>query len=283
MSSSVQIIHFITSLYNQYVLTTILIIGLIGNVCNAIIFISLKQFRRYPSTFYIMAESITSEGLLLVGLTPRVVVEIFGVDPAQTLLIWCKLRIPANQWCSLMSLSAVNFTVIDLYLFTHCIPRLRQMSTIRLAKYITGITSIFWFLYNIPFAIFYDTKTVFGCLLTSVEFSRYYSFFHLLIIYGLLPVILSTTFSILAYQNVRRILRHDMTNVRRRFDRQLTAMILARVVFLVTCLVPFILQRFYIINSWTMPSEPLRRAVEQLVAAINLSLSSLNYSVCLYL
>ena len=96
-------------------------------------------------------------------------------------------------------------------------------------------------------------------------------------------MLLSITFSILAYQNVRRIRRHNMTNVRRRFDRQLTAMILARVVFLVICLVPFILQRFYIINAWTKPNESFRSAVEKLAAAINLSLTSLNYSVCLYL
>ena len=121
MSSNVETINFISNVYTQYVLTTILILGLIGNICNITTLISLKQFRHYPGTSYIIAESIFDEGLLLVGLTPRVVIEICGFDPAQTLLVWCKLRIPASQWCSLMSLSAINFAVIDLYLSTHCI------------------------------------------------------------------------------------------------------------------------------------------------------------------
>ena len=162
MSSNLQTINFISNVYTQHVLTTILIIRIIGNICNITILISLKQFRPYPGTFVIIVESIFDEGLLLVGLTPRVLIDIFGFDPAQTLFIWCKLRIPTSQWCSLMSLSAINFAVIDLYLSTHCISRLRRMSALRLAKYMIGITSMFWFFYNIPFAVFYDLKTVFG-------------------------------------------------------------------------------------------------------------------------
>ena len=279
MSSSATSILFVTHLYIQYSYTIILVLGLVGNSFNVIVFIHLKPFRERPGAFYMVVESLADAGVLLVGLAPRVLVEIFNFDPGQTLLIWCKLRIPISQWCSLMALSAVNLAVIDLYFSTNFHVHLRQLSTLRLARHLTVIMSIIWFLYNIPFIVFYDIKVAFGCLLKNPELARYYSFFHLLIVYGLLPFILTTTFSILAYRNVRRLRRRNMSNVRRRFDRQLTAMILARVVLGVFCLLPFILQRFYIANTRTNPNELLRVAIEQLVTSINVSLSYLNVSV----
>ncbi|CAF2792606.1 unnamed protein product [Rotaria sp. Silwood2] len=282
-SASSQIILDIAHVYIVYAFTTVLIIGLVGNLCNIVIFICVKQFRKCPGAFYIIAESVADETVLLVGLVPRIVVEIFGFDPARILLIWRKLRIPFSQWGTLLGLSAVNFATFDQYLSTSCDSRLRELSTTKLAKYFIGIALIIWFLYNIPFFILYDIQISFGCLLKSVELSRYYSYFHLLVLYGLLPVFLTTTFSILAYRNVRQIRRLQMTNIRRRLDRQLTAMILARVAFLVLCLIPFIIQRFYVANVQTNPKNDFRIAIEQLVGAINLSLSYLNVSVCLFL
>jgi hypothetical protein len=144
MSSSAQSILFVTHLYTQYVFTIILVLGLVGNSFNVIVFISLKQFRERPGAFYMIVESFADVGVLLVGLTPRLLVEIFGFDPGQTSLIWCKLRIPVSQWCSLMALTAVNLAVIDLYLSTKVNVRSRQLSTLCLAKRLTVIASIIW-------------------------------------------------------------------------------------------------------------------------------------------
>ncbi|CAF4861141.1 unnamed protein product, partial [Rotaria sp. Silwood1] len=52
----------------------------------------------------------------------------------------------------------------------------------------------------------------------------------------------------MAFRNVRRIHRQQMSNTRRRLDQQLTAMILARVILFVLCLLPYIAQRFYTMN-----------------------------------
>ncbi|CAF5076773.1 unnamed protein product, partial [Rotaria sp. Silwood1] len=53
----------------------------------------------------------------------------------------------------------------------------------------------------------------------------------------------------MAYRNVRRIHRQQMSNTQRLPDQQLTAMILARVILFVLCLLPYIAQRFYTINT----------------------------------
>ncbi|CAF5084844.1 unnamed protein product, partial [Rotaria sp. Silwood1] len=48
---------------------------------------------------------------------------------------------------------------------------------------------------------------------------------------------------VLAYQNVRRIVRRHMSINRRKLDQQLSAMILIRVGFLVVMTLPYVLQR----------------------------------------
>lgn len=286
MSSSLgsaQTILYVAHIYVEYVYTAVFIIGIVGNLSNIVIFIGLKKFRQCPSTFYIITESIADIAVLLVGLMARILLEIFNFDPTRTLILWCKLRVPMNQWCTLMVLSAVNFAVFDQYLSTSYNSRLRELSTIKLAKYLICIALITWFFYNIPFVIFYDVQVSFGCLLENIELSRYYSYFHLLVLYGLLPMFFTMTFCILSYRNVRRIHRLQVSHVRRRLDQQLTAMILARVIFMNLFLIPFIAQRFYIVNVTTDPTNIFRIAIEQLIGAINVSLSYLNVSVCLLL
>jgi hypothetical protein len=263
-----------------YVLSIVLIFGLIGNFCNILIFISIKQFRHYPGAFYIIAESTIDSAVLLLGVMVRIIIEASGYDATNSSLIWCKLRTPMNQWCSLMTLSIVNFMTIDQYFSTSCNPSLRQLSTIKLAKYLIGIAAIVWVVYNVPFAIFYDIIAVVGCLLNNVTFARFYTIFHLLILFGILPILIACLFSILAYRNVRRIHRQQLTRTRRRLDRQLTAMILARVTVFILFLIPFIVQRFYATNVPINPNNTLRTAIEQLVGAINISLTYVNVSVC---
>ena len=53
---------------------------------------------------------------------------------------------------------------------------------------------------------------------------------------GLLPIFVSSLFSLLAYRNVRRIVRRQIPMDRRRLDQQLTAMIFMRVIFFILLL-----------------------------------------------
>ncbi|CAF5159315.1 unnamed protein product, partial [Rotaria sp. Silwood1] len=82
----------------------------------------------------------------------------------------------------------------------------------------------------------------------------------------------------MAFRNVRRIHRQQMSHTRRRLDQQLTAMILARVILFVLCLLPYIAQRFYTINTQIRKNQTLQIAIELLITAINMSISYLNVS-----
>ena len=269
----------VSRFYIVYVFSFIFVAGIIGSILNILTFLSQKQFRNCPAVFYIVVESLISIIVLLIGLLPRALSEIFHDEKSISSIILCKLRIPATQWCTLLILSIINFAAFDQYLSTNCDPRRRQLSTVKLAKRLIFTSAIIWLLYNIPFIIYYDSQVSFGCLLRDSILRQYYSYFHLLVLYGILPLLFTTTVSLLAYRNVRRIHRLQMTNTRRKLDRQMTAMIFARVAFMIICLIPFLIQRFYTANVPSDPKNILRSAIEYLVGAINVSISYVNIAV----
>jgi hypothetical protein len=87
-----------------------------------------------------------------------------------------------------------------------------------------SITSIcIW----IPFVIFYDIVPPYGCIIFNQDLTRYYSYVYYPVVNGLIPVLISSLFGILAYRNVRHLVRRQIPVQRRRLDRQLTEMILA--------------------------------------------------------
>ncbi|CAF4293642.1 unnamed protein product [Rotaria sp. Silwood2] len=257
-STTAQAILNVVHHYIIYAFSIIFIAGLVGNICNIVIFISLKMFRKCPGAYYIIVESIFDLSFSIVGSALRASEEIFNLDSDRIRLLW----------------------LIDQYFSTNCNPLMRQLSTIKLAKYLTAMAILTSFFYMIPFTMFYDIKVTFGCLLTNINLVRYYSFFHLPILQGILPILLASTFSIMAYRNVRRIRRQQMSNTRRRLDQQLTAMILARMILFVVCLLPYTALCFYVFNMQSHNNQTLRSAIEVLILALAVAISYLNISVC---
>ena len=282
MSSAATDIFLVAQSYIIYGFSILIICGTIGNILNLYTFLSVKQLRKCPTKYYVVAESICSLALLLIGLLPRLFIETFQIKYLGNQWLVCKLRIPINQWSSLTALSIVTFMALDQYLSTSHNPRWRQMSNVKLAKRLIGSASIFWFIYNIPFVVFYDVQVAFGCLIINTALKQYYSYFHLMVLFGFLPLIFTVTISVLAYRNVRLIHRLHMTNTRRKLDHQMTAMVFARVTFMIVCLIPFLAQRFYTINVQTDRNNLLRASIEYLVAAINTSITYLNIAVRIF-
>ncbi|CAF2058773.1 unnamed protein product [Rotaria magnacalcarata] len=275
MSSSTltQAIVSATQKYTISVYFVVLIGGVIGNLFNIAIFSSLKVFRRNQCAFYLIFGSIADLLLLIIVLPFRVTQFVFGYDPTLLSLAWCKIRYAVVSSLSLSSFTAVCFTAIDQYLSTHYITRIRQLSSLKLAHRLVCITIITWSLHSIPFFIFFEIQSTLGCDIYNLGFSRYYSFVHFCVLSGILPITTSGCCAILAYLNVRRIIRRQLPVVQRRLDRQLTTMILTRVAFLVFTTSPFVIFRIYQLNQATIsPTNTATIAVEQLVLSITTSL-----------
>ncbi|CAF1043517.1 unnamed protein product [Adineta steineri] len=284
--SSTAVAQNIINIAREYTISVyfiILICGLTGNICNIIVFSGLKIFRHNQWTFYLTVASITDLIFVILVLPFRIADYGYGYDLTKLSLAWCKIRQALVSSLSLMSLSSICFAAIDQYLSTHYSPWLRQLSTLKLAHRLVYSTIVILALLSIPFLIFFEIQSSAGCTVYNSGFSIYYSFVHFCILSGVLPITVSGLSAIFAYVNVRRIVRQQVAIVRRRLDRQLTAMVLTKVIFLVITISPFITFRIYLLNRSIDPNDSIRLAIEQLLSTIFSSLFYVNFSGTFYL
>jgi hypothetical protein len=278
-STTAEAILNASKIYAISVYFIILIGGLIGNIWNIFLFNGLKIYRRNQCAFYLIAASIADFLLLLIALSFRIADYGFGYNPEQSSLVWCKIRETIVPAFSLMSFSSICFAAIDQYLSTHYNPWLRQLSTLKLAHRLVYTAMIIWTLHGIPFLIFFEIRPTSGCSIYNVGFLRYYSYVHFCVLSGILPITISGVSAVFAYLNVRRIVRRQVPVIRRRLDRQLTAMVLSKVAFLVGTIIPYVVFRMYIMNSSIASNNSIGIAIEQLISTIASSLFYLNSAV----
>ncbi|CAF3334510.1 unnamed protein product [Rotaria sp. Silwood2] len=277
--STAQLLFYISQLFTIYVSFIILFAGIFGHITIIFILTRFKIFRGNPSAFFLITESSIDLLELTIILTSRIAINGFLNDLTQTSLVWCKLRAFFIQSLTLISLSIVCCAAIDQYLSTSYYAFLRQKSTIRTAKILTTITSAIWILHGSLAFIFFDIQSTLGCNIYTHDFVNYVTYVYYLILTGILPITISSFFSILAYQNVRRIIRRGMPIRRRKLDQQLTAMILARVSFLDAMTLPYVLQRIYTLAVPTNGSSSISQAIIQVIGTVFITFFHLNYAV----
>jgi hypothetical protein len=280
MSSTAETILFASEQLAIYGYFAILIAGVIGNVCNILVFTCFKLFRRNQCAFYLIVESMSNCALLLIALPFRITEVAFNYDTTRGAVVWCKLKSMISYTLAIISFSAICFAAIDQFLSTNNQAWLKQMSTLKLAHRLVYGAILIWIIYGSLFLIFFEIQPNSSCAISNVAFARYFSFFHYIILNGIIPVSVSSTFSLLAYLNVRRIVRLRMPVIRRKLDKQLTAMVLADVVFLVATILPSDILRIYTLNVTPNPNDSVQIAVVQLISAIGYALYYMNTSVC---
>ena len=278
-SSYAQIIRNISNQFVIYSSFIIIIMGLIGNMLNILIFTGLKIFRGNQSVFYIVIASFADCLTLLIEYLGRIEYRSYDYDLARLSILWCKARGMIFQTGIMISLTTVCFSSIDQYLSTNHRYDLRQSSTLKLAQRLTLINVCIWTLHSIPFGIFYEIQLSTGCTITNKSFRLYFSFVYLVILNGFLPLIVSAVFSALSYRNVRRIIRRQIPIVRRKFDQQLTAMVLARVLFLFVVSIPYGIQLLYNMNTSDRINTLVGSAIEKLIIEVTSTIFYFNYAV----
>jgi len=282
MSSVEAILSYVVKQFSAYVGFAIIVIGLTCNILNIVVFTQLTIFRGKQSSFYLTTESIVNCFQISILFTLRTLIYAFAYDPSQTSIIWCKLRLAIAQTCAIISMTTVCFAAIDQYLSTSYHAHIRRLSTLKLAHHLTCILICLTLLHGVPYVIFYNIQSPAGCMSSSRSFAIYVSFFYYCFLTGLLPIIVSSLFAILAYLNVRRITRQRTPIIRRRLDRQLTAMILVRVCLLIITVLPFTAYQIYLFKASTDIKGTLQIAIEQLVGAVAYIVLICNYSVCYF-
>ncbi|CAF4031864.1 unnamed protein product, partial [Rotaria sordida] len=241
-----------------------------------------KAFRNNQCVLYFVTESISNICQLIIYFVIYVLITLNGIDPGNSTLFWCKFRAMMIALCTVISFSTICFSACDQYLSTNLQFNIRKLSTTKLAQILIFTAIVISILHVIPFAIFLEIRASL-CRVFNPIMSQYLSFFYYPILSGLLPIFIASLFSILAYHNVRRIVRRQIPIVRRRLDRQLTAMVLVRVITFVILTLPYAIQRMYTYLAKVDQSNLFLLAINTLAAGIISSFFNLNYAVSFYI
>jgi len=168
-------------------------LGLIGNILNILVFTNLNIFHHNRCAFYLIMESFFDIGQLSQNFANQVWQStINGVQPVNVSLVWCKLRTILPQWFRLILSSIVCFAAIDQFLSTNPILYIRQLSSLKMARYQICFAACLCLLHTIPIAIYLQIRPVLGCIISNDGLIIYYSYAFYPIVNGLLPIFISS-------------------------------------------------------------------------------------------
>ena len=273
------IIRDIADAFMFYAAVFNLILGICGNISNILIFTTLRVFKGNQSAFYLTVESISDIILLSVLNISRIANFTSGFDYITVSLPWCKLRNTIAQVTGTISLYSVCSLSFDQYLSTNLDHRYRKKSTLKLAHRLSFCYIFFSILHSILFIIFTEYSFELGCTVYNPTVKKYLSMFYYPLISSGFPLVCSITTSLLAYHNVRRIVRRQTNIVRRRLDRQMTALALTRVLIFILCGMPFIGISLYELNLDATQIDDMTAAIVYLLSAVFYTVLYTNFVV----
>ncbi|CAF1357276.1 unnamed protein product [Adineta ricciae] len=222
----------------------LIVFGVLGEIFNVIVLLSLKTFRQCPSGFYLTLMSFVNIGQLLFGLLSRVIIFGFEVDWNATSIVFCKFRLAFFLLCALVSYTCLCLAIIDQYLATSTRPHWQQWCNNKIAYRLVLLFTFIWIGHLIPYPIMLQhvissTTNKVTCTSTNPSMVIYRSYYIGLFLTGYLPDIITLVFGILAYRNIRQIGYRTIPLVRRELDKQLTVMVFAQVIINFLTNVPF--------------------------------------------
>lgn len=247
----------------------ILIFGLLGNLLNIIIFISLNSYKENACSLYILCRSIFDILILIFGLGTRILSETFQIDLTSENNIWCKLRVPIIYINTLNSYTFLCLQSIDAYFVTSLTSSLRQISNIRRARYFIIIFFFFWTFEEIPYLFFQElVKNSVGnsgtCLTINSIYGKYRTYFIYLFLTTIVPIILIILFDILTYRNLHIHLIEKQNRLLSILTRQMTKMTLFNLGALILFQTPFAIAQCYFLTVG-ISKQPIQGVQEQII------------------
>ena len=271
MSREIQL-QFLAQQFNIYLGLFICITGIVGGLFNLIIFTSLRTFRETTCALYLTTISLANLGQLLISLLVRVLDEGFLVNVTTSSWI-CKIQIFTAHWCALTSLTNICLAAIDQFL---SMSKHRHWSQLRLARRYILLTCLLWCLYGIPVFLYWDTFAG-RCRIINYHFALFVARFHFPVLLGFLPIITMITFAGLAYHSARTLESRQMNIAYLSRDRQLTAMTLVHVLFVVVTTLPF--STFFSYSQNQQSNDPEQIARNNLTYTITLLIDYASFAV----
>ncbi|CAF3655447.1 unnamed protein product [Rotaria sp. Silwood1] len=156
-SSFITTIHIITIHMTYYGPIILLVIGIIGCLCNFLTFTS-RQLRKNSCAFYFLCSSLFEFLTITFGLTSRLAADHFGYNLQNTNRIFCKFRAYFVSSIPLIATYLILLSAIDRCMSSSIHIYLRSFSQIKIAYRNVGIVIIIGFISCLHILIFYDLR-----------------------------------------------------------------------------------------------------------------------------
>lgn len=249
---SVQSLSLLTQQLTIYIGLPALLFGFIGCCLTVVVFLSLRTFRENSCAFYLIVLTISNIVQLLSGILPRILNVGFFINFSFS-SFYCKTRIFFSSSSALISVTCLCLAILDQYAATSHRPSWHRFSDVKIARRLTIFFTIMWFLQAVPLLIYLDNYpsplTSPACTTIEPNYTKYRTYVVGIAFNGVLPLLVSGIFGILAYINVRDIAYRTVPLVRRELDKQLTTMALAHVVLHIITGTPYFFIIVLISNS----------------------------------
>jgi hypothetical protein len=260
-----------------YLGISLVVLGLLGNGINILVFSTTATYRKNPTTFYFLITSVYNISYIVINLISRIIISGYGIDLTARSLAFCKIRPFCLAALCLISLSCCCLATIDQFLTTSQNAYIRSFSSIKWSHRIVIIVILVWFLHGIPFLMFYEiSSTTHLCVNTNTAFAIYFPTIYILTLNCAIPVVVMIVFGYLAYMNIQQ----TRVLVQHQADRQLTAMVLITVFLVVVSYVPYGIYNGYLLIVSTLVKDNNRLALENLFGVIVNLTCYLYFSVC---
>ncbi|CAF1040468.1 unnamed protein product [Adineta steineri] len=259
-SSTIDYLNNLSKQLNIYLSSFFYIFGNISTSLCLLMFISMKRFRKNPSSTYLLSSSLSGFVLINTSYLTRVFLPNFIFDPSTTSLIWCKLRQYIGHLSSLIFLYCISWAMMDQYLSTSKKVRLRQFSTVKIARRLVSLTFLFSFIHSIPLIIYNEINmstitNIRSCVITNnLIYRNYVTYFVIPFVLGIFPTFLMIIFAILSYANINYLHQRQM---RTQVQHQLTRMVSAQTFFVIIGMIAYTAQTIYnLVTTSTLKSPP---------------------------
>jgi sorbitol-specific phosphotransferase system component IIC len=176
--------------------------------------------------------------------------------------------------------------MIDQYLSTSGNVRLRQFSTVKIARRLVSLTFFFSILHSLLLIIYNQinvskTTNITSCSLSnSLVYRSYIAYFVTPFLLGIIPTFIMIIFAVLAYANINYLHQEQM---RTQIQQQLTRMVSAQALFVLLGMIAYSTQTIYTLLTMSMPKNTFQQAQENVGLTISGVLNYTGYTFNFYI
>jgi hypothetical protein len=236
----------------RYGMTVYLALGLVGNICNCIMFTHYSHHRT-ASSIYFLALSIFAIIYLILSVVP-LIYTLNHIDPQTQSLFYCKAKFYGIHVLGLFLRYIIVFACADRFFATRTNVRIRSLNSVQMAMKFVFIICGVSVVIGIHILIF---MTIRGGVCGMFGVYKFIYAIYQITISSILPPILMCIFSILTIHSLHQ--RHGNQVHARQRDRYLLRMVIAEVIVNVFTSIPFSANLIYGAVTYNVVNKSAQR------------------------